>query len=271
MTRRSKRASSSAPVSPTKNVIETEMTGALCSPTIGDLVCENHISLDDLLSSFPGRRTQIRELIQLLGPLNSPLLPIFLYGGPSTGKTSIIIQLFRHLNRPFVYVSFRTCYNPRILFESVLNQLLLHRKNLANGYSSVKRCDKPSDFINYLRDGLNSALKGLKDNVERSKSKKSVRLGNGNMIYLIFDNIELVKEWDKSSSMLPFLFNLYELLNISELGLIFISSTSPDTYYLNMGFIEPIPVYFPSYTEGDLRQILLANQQNKRLFSSFLE
>jgi origin recognition complex subunit 5 len=90
--------------------------------TLSDLVfCDAPLSFDDLVRSFPGRRTQIVELLRLLGPVNSPIIPLFVYGGPSTGKTSTVLQIFRHLQRPFVYSSCRTCYNPKILFESVLN------------------------------------------------------------------------------------------------------------------------------------------------------
>lgn len=241
-------------------------------PTINDLlVGGDPISLDDLICTFPGRRSQVLELVRLLGPLSSPILPLFVYGGPSTGKTSIILQLFRHLNRPLVYSSCSTCYNQRILFESILNSLFLHRKSAANGYSNAKRCERPSDFVNFLREALTNVINNLKSNSEKSKSNKMAARGIGNMVYLVFDNFHLVKEWDKSSTILPFLFNLYDLLNVPELGLIFISGTSPDTYYANMGYVEPVPVFFPDYTEDDLHQIFLRNQANQKLYSSFLE
>lgn len=117
------------------------------------------MSPNDLICSLPGRRIQILELICILGPLNSKMIPVFLYGGVSIGKTSTILQIFffllnystdfRHLNRPFVYASCLTCYNPQLLFESIINQLLLHRKNEGNGYLSAKRCEKLSDFVNF--------------------------------------------------------------------------------------------------------------------------
>jgi origin recognition complex subunit 5 len=253
------------PASKEKNGLE--------SLTINDLlVGGDPISLDDIISSFPGRSSQIHEIVRLLGPLNSPILPVFLYGGASTGKTSIILQLFKHLQRPFVYSSCRTCYNQRILFESVLNQLLLHRKNAANCYTNAKRCERPSDFINFLREALTSVIDNLKVKSEKSISEKDIHGGMGNMIYLVFDNFHLVRDWDKSSTILPLLFNLYDMLKMPEVGLIFISSTSPDTFYsTNMGYVEPIPIYFPDYTEGDMRQILLRNQANQKLYSSFLE
>ncbi|OWM90808.1 origin of replication complex subunit 5-like [Punica granatum] len=270
----SRRSTRSATSTPTSNKITeggTEEAVDLCSPSVSDLVYGDPISLDVLLSTFPGRKNQILDLIQLLGPLNSPTLPFFVYGGPSTGKTSVILQLFRHLNRPFVYSSFRTCYSLRILFESILNQLILHHRNAANGYSSAKRCDKPSDFVILLREALTGVIKSLKESVGKSKFSKSERPINGYMTYLIFDNLEVVREWGKASSLLPFLFNLYDILKIPEVGVIFISSTSPDMFYSNMSCVEPIPIYFPSYAENDLRQILLRNQANQKLYSSFLD
>ncbi|XP_062090356.1 origin of replication complex subunit 5 [Humulus lupulus] len=263
---------SSATIS--KNEADTKASDQPLPPTLNDLFHgeeEKPISLDDVVSSFPGRRVQIIELMRILGPVNSPMVPLFVYGDSSTGKTSITHQIFRHLNRPFVYSSCLTCYSPRILFESILNQLFFHRKNAANGYSSAKRCEKPSDFVNLLREALISVTSSLQGNSGKSSSKKLDWRPSGNMIYLIFDNLELVREWDKSSTILPFLFNLYDILKMPEVGLIFISNTSPDTYYTSMGYLDPATVYFPDYTEDDLRQIFLLKQENKKLYSSFLD
>ncbi|KAK6804553.1 hypothetical protein RDI58_002337 [Solanum bulbocastanum] len=239
--------------------------------TIHDLAYgDESISFNDLISSLPGRRAQIIELLHLLGPLDSPMFPVFVYGGASTGKTSSILQTFKHLKRPFIYCSCITCYNPRILFESVLNQLLLHRRNESNHYSSAKRCERPSDFVNLLQEALHNVVDSLKGNVEKSSSKKSVGRARGKMVYLVFDNLELAREWDKSSNILPFLFKLYDILKMPEVGLIFLSNDSPDTYYSDTGYVEPVPVYFPDYTEDELRQILMKNQKNPKLYSSFL-
>ena len=269
--RRTRRSSASCSASTSNNVSAAKVNSLGPLTINGLLVGGDPISLDDLISTFPGRSSQIHEIVRLLGPLNSPMLPLFVYGGASAGKTSIILQLFRHLNRPLVYSSCRTCYNQRILFESILNQLLLHRKNAANGYSNAKRCERPSDFVNFLREALTNVINSLKEKSEKLISNKTTEGGIGNMIYLVFDNFQLVRDWDKSSTILPLLFNLYDMLKMPEVGLIFISSTSPDTFYSNMGYVEPIPIYFPDYTEGDIRQILLRNQANSKLYSSFLE
>ncbi|CAA3017925.1 origin of replication complex subunit 5-like [Olea europaea var. sylvestris] len=242
------------------------------SLTVNDLVISDEsISLEELINSFPHRRVQILELIKLLGPLNSPMIPLFVYGGASTGKTSTVLEIFKHLKRPFIYSSCITCYNPRILFESILNQLLLHRKNERNGYSSAKRCEKPSDFVNLLHDALSTFIDRLEGDLWKSNSKKSPSQVTGKMIYLIIDNLEHVREWDKSLNILPFLFNLYDILKMPEMGLIFISKTSLDTYHSDTGYAESLPVYFPDYTEDDLRKIFMKDQSNPKLYSSFLD
>ncbi|KAG2252155.1 hypothetical protein Bca4012_099709 [Brassica carinata] len=234
-------------------------------PTVADLTFgEESITLDSLLSSFPGRRSQILDLIRLIGPLDSPALPVILYGDASTGKTSVVLQVFTHLNRPFVYSSCRTCCTPRLLFESILNQLLLHSKCSSNGYASAKRCDKPSDFVNLLKEALSSV-------VETLNSTKLERKLMGKMVYLIVDHVDLIKEWDKGEMILQFLFSLSSVLKMPQLGIILISGLPPDVYYSNMGYTDPLPVYFPEYSEEELRQIFLKNQVNKKLYSAFLD
>ncbi|CAA3006934.1 origin of replication complex subunit 5 [Olea europaea subsp. europaea] len=118
------------------------------------------------------------------------MIPLFVYGGASTGNTSTVFEIFNHLKRPFVYSSCITCYNPRILFESILNLLLLQRKNESNRYSSAKNCEKPSDFVNLLRDALSNLIDRLKGDLGKSNSNKSASQVNGKMIYMIFDNLE---------------------------------------------------------------------------------
>lgn len=270
ITRRTTRASAS--VSVASNAVEATKKRSFPPLTLSDLVFgDEPFSFNDLVSSFPSRRTQILEFMDYLGPLNSPMLPTLIYGGPSTGKTSITLQIFRHLKRPFVYSSCMTCYNPRILFESILNQLMLHRKTASNEYSSAKRCDKPSDFVNFARDALVNVIGNLKEQPEKAISKNPSGQCKGHMIYLIFDNLELVQDWDKSCNILAFLFNLYDILKMPEVGFIFITNATPDAYYLNMGCEEPVPINFPDYTEDDLRQIFMMNHTNKKLYSSFLE
>ncbi|KAJ4760074.1 Origin recognition complex subunit 5 [Rhynchospora pubera] len=198
-------------------------------------------SLNQLLSSLPGRKAQILDLIRFLGPSNAPCLPLLLYGNASTGKTSTVLKVLEHLKRPFVYASCRSCHNPRILFESVLSQL----------GSNQKRCKKMSDFFNYLKEAL----------AERN---------NGEMVYLIFDSIESVRSWDNGSKVLSLLLTLYDKLQSDGLGLIYISRSTPDVYLLSFGMFQPIDLCFPDYTFEEAHSILMRNQAYPKLYSSFL-
>lgn len=224
------------------------------------------MTLDDLHASLPGRRMQVEEILNLLGPLDSPMLPLFLYGGTSTGKTRTIVQIFHHLNRPFVYVSCLSCQTPKILFESVLDQLASHKRNSGNGYSSFKQCDRSSDFLELLRDAVFSWR-------QKSSNVRGVRKeGNGKMIYLIVDNVEVIRHWGKNSELLSLLFKIHDITRIMDLGFIYIScNAGPEIYYSSASSTEPVPIFFPDYTEEELHQILLRNHENPKLYNSFLK
>ncbi|KAL9254559.1 Origin of replication complex subunit 5-like protein [Drosera capensis] len=261
--RRAARSTSSTASTPTNPIITHK-------PSLKDLILgpiDDPFALNDLISSFPGRGAQITQILSLLGPLDSPLLPLFVYGGASTGKTSVVLQVFRHLKRPFVYASCASCYNARVLFECVLNQVLFHRRDSGNSYGSAKRCERLSEFVNLLRD----ALRGVLDELMERRAGRVPEAVKGKMVYVIIDNLEVVRGWDKSAILLPFLFGLCHSLGMPEVGFIFISKASPDAYYSDMGYLEPIPVYFPAYTEKDLREILMRKQENPKLYSYFLD
>ncbi|GBG66319.1 hypothetical protein CBR_g58810 [Chara braunii] len=100
-----------------------------------------------LSTAYPGRARQVDELLGLIGEPGDPTAPILVYGGAATGKTTLVRDTMRLLARPHAFVSCRSSYNARLLFESVLNQLLGHVRCSANGFASAKRCDKISDFV----------------------------------------------------------------------------------------------------------------------------
>lgn len=103
------------------------------------------------------------------------------------------------------------------------------------------------------------------------KVKKSKLDGNGEMVYLIFDNVELIRSWNKSADILALLFRLFDILNIPEVGFIYISNAAPDAYYSLTGSVEPVSVYFPDYTVDDLFNIfMLRSPADPKLCSSFL-
>lgn len=139
---------------------------------------------------------------------------------------------------------------------------MFHRRSSGNGYASAKKCERASDFVNLLREALVQLLNDL------GEGKR--RMGCGKMVYLVLDNVELVRSWDKNDNILSLLLRMNDLLKIPEVGFVYISSSTPDGYYLSTGSMEPLLVYFPDYTVEDLHGIFMRNQANPKLYSSFL-
>lgn len=318
-------------------------------------------------SNFPGRQTQIKEVLNVIGGPRDLMPPLLVYGGPSCGKTSVILDIFRHLGRPYAYASCRSCYNPRLLFESLLNQIFGHKRTRMNNYGSAKKCERVGDFVEFLKEALNgkkflknvhtglkevelcekgaelgfegtpkgseSGFESAQKNSEYEKGlelgfkstkkgsgrpkgsgpvnspskscvktlekgftgldikgspQKSVKKGlkssgiedgslqdkgiedSAEVVYLIFDNIELLHEWSNGFGLISALFRLSDLIRMPNLGLIFISNIAPDAFYGHTGALEPLTVYFRDYTDDVLHQILLKGQPNQELYGSFL-
>ncbi|KAK1643857.1 hypothetical protein QYE76_061662 [Lolium multiflorum] len=204
-----------------------------------------------LLESLPGRRAQARDLLRLLAP--APALPVLLHGGAATGKTRALLLALRHL-RPtprLVYAALRSLPSPRALFASILAQL---RAALSSSSTSSRQRvpDKPSDFVPALRD----ALAGV--------------VSQGENVYLVFDNLEVVRGWDKGGQLVSLLLRLHDLLRLPQVVLVYVSSAAPDAYYTMTGSVEPNHVYFPDYTVDEVHGILMRGQPNPKLYSSFL-
>jgi origin recognition complex subunit 5 len=247
--RRTTRGAATAPDSPAsppksrpKSSHRRQLLAAAAGPNEGE-------PLDALLAALPGRRAQATDLLRLLAP--APALPVLLHGGAATGKTRALLLALRHL-RPsprLVYAALRSLPSPRALFASILSQL----NALSSSNSSRQRVpDKPSDFIAALGD----ALAGV--------------VAQGELVYLVFDNLEVARGWDKGGQLLSLLLRLHDLLRLPQVVLVYVSSATPDAYYTMTGSVEPNHVYFPDYTVDEARDILMRGQSNPKLYSSFL-
>ncbi|KAG6552492.1 hypothetical protein Mapa_005912 [Marchantia paleacea] len=213
-----------------------------------------------LSDRFPGRNDQIDDLLCILGEPCDAFPPLLVYGSPATGKTSILRESLSFLNRPHAYVSCRSCHCPRLVFESILNQLLGHVRSRANNYASARRCEKLTDFVTYLVDFC-----GRKELVSKS-------CGNLNKtIYLIFDNVELVRGWTGGNVLMSSLLKLADLTRLPNLGLILVSSAGPDTFQRGSASREPLPLHFKDYSNEELYQILTKRQPHSELYSFFLK
>ncbi|CAK9195959.1 unnamed protein product [Sphagnum troendelagicum] len=90
------------------------------------------------------------------------------------------------------------------------------------------------------------------------------------MVYLVIDNVELMRDWSGGMMLLAALFKLSELTRLPYLGLLFISRVGPDGIQACVTSREPLPLYFRDYNDSELAQILLLQQPNAELYASFL-
>ncbi|GJN23246.1 hypothetical protein PR202_gb10878 [Eleusine coracana subsp. coracana] len=205
-----------------------------------------------LLEALPGRHAQATDLLRLLAPAPAP--PLLLYGGAATGKTRALLLALRYVRprpRRVAYAALRSLPSIRALFASLLSQLGL--ASSSSSASSRQRVpDKPSDFVAALRD----ALAGLS--------------AQGEAVYLVFDNLEVVRSWNKGDQLLALLLRLHDLLRLPQVVIIYVSNATPDAYYSMTGSIEPNHIYFPDYTVDEVRDILMRGHPNPKLYSSFL-
>ncbi|TVU44895.1 hypothetical protein EJB05_04358, partial [Eragrostis curvula] len=225
--------------------------GAAAKEEEGEGKVKGKRSIDALIEALPGRRAQATDLLRLLAP--APALPLLLYGGAATGKTRALLLALRHVSprpRRVAYAALRSLPSSRALFASLLSQLSPASSSSASSRQRVP--DKPSDFVAALRD----ALAGL-----------SVP---GEAVYLVFDNLEVVRSWDKGPQLLALLLRLHDLLRLPQVVLVYVSNATPDAYYSMTGSIEPNHIYFPDYTVDEVRDILMRGHSNPKLYSSFL-
>ena len=208
-------------------------------------------TINALLEALPGRREQASDLLRLLAP--APALPLLLYGGAATGKTRALLLALRHIRprpRRVAYAALRSLPSPRALFASLLSQLSPPSSSSASSRQRVP--DKPSDFVAALRDAL------------------ATLCAQGESVYLVFDNLEVVRSWDKGGQLLALILRLHDLLRLPQVVLVYVSSATPDAYYSMTGSVEPNHIYFPDYTVDEVRDILMRGHPNPKLYTSFL-
>eukprot|EP00249_Psilotum_nudum_P013873 c24559_g1_i2 orf=463-1656(+) len=90
------------------------------------------------------------------------------------------------------------------------------------------------------------------------------------VVYLIFDNAQMMLSWTGGFRLISGLLRLSEYTRLRNLGLIFISNVGPDAFFSGTGTLQPLPVYFRDYTDEELFQILLRGKIHADLYSSFL-
>lgn len=188
----------------------------------------------ELFKSFPGRETQITKLCNYVGHKTEPFPDsIYIYGGSSTGKTSVIKAILESFQINHAFINLIECYTPKILFESILNQLSGFTIDPTKGQPFTK-CDNMMDFIACLQRCSRDACL------------------NGSIVVL--DKSEQLRQMDYN--LLPGFLRLRELSGI-EITVILVSEIVFEKYYARGNVVQPLKVYFPQYTKDELLNILM--------------
>lgn len=106
---------------------------------------------------YPARSELIRRLyVDLnLGREHPFALPaaVYIHGDHGTGKTAVLGALLDQLPHRSVTVDCVECFTPKILYETLLNELFEHRLSAATQFASYARCDNARDFVDALQVG----------------------------------------------------------------------------------------------------------------------
>lgn len=193
-----------------------------------------NFTYDELIRLFPGRDKQITQLWNYLGHKNEPFPNcIYIYGGSGTGKTAITKKFLELHEINHAFINLIECYSPKILYESILNQLTGFKIDPTKGQPFAK-CDNMMDFVSCLQ--------------------RCPRETNLNGSIVVLDKSEQLRQMD--CNLLPGFLRLVELSGI-EITTIFLSEIVFEKYYAKGNIVQPLKIYFPQYSKEELENILM--------------
>lgn len=180
--------------------------------------------MDALKQSYPGRAPQIAQLFSYF---QAPPYPPALYirGGPSTGKASILRGLLGALGLRHAVVDLVECYSSRVMFEMVLNQLTGHRVDPSSG-APFAACEHFVEFVGHL---------------------------GGAEAVVVLQHAEQLRHMD--ANVLPALLALRQLAS-ARVSVVLLSEVAFEKYYSKLNLREPLQMSFPQYSMEQLQEIL---------------
>lgn len=187
---------------------------------------------------FPGRAAQLKTLFGIYGHKNEPIPGcVFIYGGPSTGKTTLLSNFLKVLNVRYALVNLIECYTSKILFETILNELSGRGVDPESGEAYAK-CDNLMDFLHYLK----------KFDDENHQQK----------YIIVLDKAENLRLMD--GNLLPVFLRFKEIAEIN-VSVILISEIPFQKFYTKLNIVDPIKLHFPQYNKQELIDILMLDRE----------
>lgn len=193
--------------------------------------------LQTLKDSLPCRNSQIEKVFNLFVHKDEPYLDtVFVYGGPCTGKSTVVSSVLKKLNVKHFVVNLEECYTPKILFETILNNLYNHQLDPEN-LAAAQKCDTAMDFISCLE----SEFKHLSNFV------------------IVLDKAEELR--NMSSNILGIFLKIRELCGLP-VTVLFISEITFENYFHQT--VIPYKIFFPQYTRSEIVKILILDEEKAR-------
>ncbi|XP_043194961.1 origin recognition complex subunit 5-like [Amphibalanus amphitrite] len=176
----------------------------------------------------------------LLVPTGCVPPAVFLYGHPSTGKTTALSAVLSEFSGPRAVVSCVECYTPLLLYQLVLRQLS----------DTERKCDGISSFV--------TALQAI--GTERPDEN----------IAIVLEGAERLRDLDEG--VLSSLLRLQELTG-RPVCLLLTSNLVWDKFQTPGGLPQPLLVHFPQYSREALQSILALDRPSdvdEQFYSGYL-
>ncbi|KAK9848238.1 hypothetical protein WJX84_012066 [Apatococcus fuscideae] len=191
--------------------------------------------LERLQIRWPGREQQLATLVSLFGLDANEAVPCtFVYGASSTGKTCVIRDTLRELQRQVAYVSATESTQPRQLLQSILRQLQVTKRKCSELLAG--RCGSS--------DQTSDLLVQLSDLAARQSSWAAI----------IVDHADRIAD----QTTMAVLTRLFELTG-AKLAVVFISQLAWGSNAFEHDLLHttrPATVHFPAYSLPELTKIM---------------
>ncbi|CAF0778582.1 unnamed protein product [Didymodactylos carnosus] len=199
---------------------------------------------DSLPDSFKYRSLQYSTIKHLLSYHDTIPYPkqLYIFGNSNTGKSSIVKHVLESVvtKSNIIYIDCREIFSLNMFFNSFFSSFI-------NDVDDKKK---------FYPKNLNEFIRKIRDYCFKQKKKQQ-------HYFVVLHHIELLLQYDTSSTLLYILFKLEELtLDYFKYTLIMISNKSfnnlitEHTIEADLGSLLPITIFFSAYTRTELNGIL---------------
>ncbi|XP_035918357.1 origin recognition complex subunit 5 isoform X2 [Anopheles stephensi] len=189
--------------------------------------------VNEVAKTIPCREAIVRKLYKyyLTGDPFPPAL--YIYGQSSTGKASIVREVFRSTPNGFrcAHINAISCYTNKLLFESIFRQLEGVELTPANNYTYDRKLEYAKDFL--------AALQQLD------------ATGSYVIVVQYADRLRAM-----AHNLLPLFLRLPEATGLN-ISVVLLSSLPFEKYYIKTGLPPIVKLFVPEYTRNEMGRILL--------------